>query len=434
MESKTTPTSNAALIKASYRYWRFRIFGVMWLLYAGYYLCRKNYAVAQPVIMEEFGWDRQDVGIIISSYLAMYAIGQFISGPLGDKVGAKRIITWGLSLSVAMNLIFSFSDSILMMSIVMAANGLAQSTGWPGAIKTMSNWFPIDSRGRMMAWWGTTYQVGDLVSTALAAFILGFASWHNAFWIPAIALAGVGVVFLWGQRNHPEDVGLPNLRILSKVHSNENEKNAEPISEEDYSFIDILKENIWNKNILNLGLSYFLLKLVRYTLLFWLSTYLVEVVGFRPDEAGYMSIIFPLAGFAGTVAAGYASDKLFSARRGPVSVIMLLLLVVSLYCYNLFAVHPLIGPIALAFIGFMTYGPDTLISATSAMDFGSQRGSSTAAGFINGLGSIGAALSGVLVGWISTVWGWEAVFYFLMAITFACACLQMFMWNARGAN
>ncbi len=421
-------------LATAYRYWRYRIFGVMWLLYAGYYLCRKNYAVAQPVIMEEFGWDQQDAGIIITSYLTMYAIGQFISGPLGDKVGARRIITCGICLSVAMNLYFSFSNSILMMAIIMAANGLAQSTGWPGAIKTMSNWFPIDNRGRMMAWWGTNYQAGDLVSTALAAFIIGFASWQTAFWISALVLAGVGAVFLWGQRNHPEDVGLPNLTEIAKIQSTGTEENTAPLSGEEHSFSEILKEIIWNKHILNLGASYFLLKLVRYTLLFWLSTYLVNVIGYRPDKAGYMSAIFPLAGFMGTVAAGYASDKLFSARRGPISVIMLLLLVVSLYCYNLFAADPLIGPIVLACIGFMTFGPDTLISATSAMDFGSQRYASTAAGFINGLGSIGAALSGVLVGWISTVWGWEAVFYFLMAIAFACACLQMFMWNARGVN
>ncbi len=109
MVSKTTLTSTAAPVATAYRYWRYRIFGVMWLLYAGYYLCRKNYAVAQPVIMEEFGWDQQDAGIIITSYLTMYAIGQFISGPLGDKVGARRIITCGICLSVAMNLYFSFN-------------------------------------------------------------------------------------------------------------------------------------------------------------------------------------------------------------------------------------------------------------------------------------------------------------------------------------
>jgi len=252
--------------------------------------------------------------------------------------------------------------------------------------------------------------------------------------MPAIGLAVVGVVFLWGQRNRPEDAGLPSLTEYLRHEPGAENKNDEPVVEKNYSLPEILREVLWNKYIWNLGLSYFFLKLVRYTFLFWLSTYLVHVIGFRPDKAGYMSAIFPLSGFLGTVAGGYASDKFFSARRGPVSVIMLFLLVISIYAYSLLAAHPFLGPLALGFIGFCTFGPDTLISATAAMDFGSRKASSTAAGFINGLGSIGAALSGVLVAWISVQLGWTAVFYFLMAVTILCLILQLFMWNARGSN
>ncbi len=406
----------------------------MWLLYAGYYLCRKNYPVAQPVIMKEFGWNEHDVGLIITSYLTMYAAGQFISGPLGDRFGARKIIVIGLSLSVLANLLFPAASSILVMAILMGMNGLAQSTGWPNSMKTMSSWFTINERGRIMAWWGTNYQAGDLVSTGLAAFIISFATWREAFWIPAIGLGVVGAVFLWGQRNRPEDVGLPSLTQYLKSESDAGKKNNESSVEEEYSLENILKEVLWNKYIWNLGFSYFFLKLVRYTFLFWLSTYLVKVLGFRPDSAGYMSAIFPLAGFLGTVAAGYSSDKFFSARRGPVSVIMLSLLVIAIYGYSLFAGHPILGPLFLGLIGFSTFGPDTLISATAAMDFGSRKASSTGAGFINGLGSIGAALSGVLVAGISVELGWSAVFYFLMAVTVACLILQIFMWNARGTN
>jgi len=432
--ARSTSLEFDSQLHKAFQLWRYRIFGVMWLLYAGFYLCRKNYAVAQPVFMEAFGWNEHQVGIIISSYLTMYAAGQFISGPLGDRFGARRIIVIGLSLSILANLFFSQASSVLLMAGLMGINGLAQSAGWPNSMKTMSNWFSLNERGRMMAWWATNYQIGDVVSTALAAFIISFATWREAFWIPAIGLAVVGVVFLWGQRNRPEDAGLPGLTEYMKLEPGAEDKNGGPVVEKKYSLPEILKEVLWNKYIWNLGLSYFFLKLVRYTFLFWLSTYLVHVIGFHADKAGYMSAIFPLSGFLGTVAGGYASDKFFSARRGPVSVIMLSLLVISIYAYSLFAAHPILGPLALAFIGFSTFGPDTLISATAAMDFGSHKASSTAAGFINGLGSIGAALSGVLVAWISVQLGWTAVFYFLMAVTILCLILQLFMWNARGSN
>jgi len=421
-------------LHAAFLHWRYRIFGVMWLLYAGYYLCRKNYSVAQPVFMEEFGWSGQDVGVIISSYLTMYALGQFISGPLGDRFGARRIITVGLLLSVAANLLFPFSSSILSMAVMMGVNGIAQSTGWPNSMKTMSNWFSLNERGRMMAWWGTNYQVGDLVATGFAAFLIGSASWREAFWIPAIGLGIVGGVFLWGQRNRPEDVGLPGIAEYSENAPTVERGDRLAVAETPHSVKEIVVEVLRNKFIWNLGLSYFFLKLVRYTFLFWLSTYLVQVIGFQPDSAGYMSSIYPFAGFLGTVAAGYASDKFFSARRAPVSVIMLASLAASIYGYSLYAGHAILGPVFLGVIGFSTFGPDTLISATAAMDFGARRGSSSAAGFINGIGSIGAALSGVLIAWISSELGWIAVFHFLMAITAACLVLQTFMWNAKGTN
>ena len=256
----STSSTFEAQVHKAFQSWRYRIFGVMWLLYAGYYLCRKNYAVAQPVFMKEIGWNEHDVGIIISSYLTMYAVGQFISGPLGDRFGARKIITVGLFLSVIVNILFSQSSSILLMAVLMGINGVAQSTGWSNSMKTMSNWFSVNERGRMMAWWATNYQIGDVVSTGFAAFIIGFASWREAFWIPAIGLTIVGVVFLWGQRNRPEDAGLPGLMEYIKPEPLKDNFTKEQIVEKRISFGEILKEVLWNKYIWNLGFSYFFLK------------------------------------------------------------------------------------------------------------------------------------------------------------------------------
>ena len=417
-----------------YTFWRRHIFAVMWLVYAGFYLGRKNYAIAQPVFMEEFGWNEQDVGIIITAYLTMYAIGQFVSGPLGDRYGARRILFGGFAVTISVNLLFGFSSSVLGMAFLLGLNGLGQSTGWPNSMKTMSNWFSINERGRMMAWWGTNYQIGDVVATVLAAWLIAGYSWRTAFWVPAILLMGVVALVVRWQRNRPEDVGLPPIEQYHNQSDPDASLEAGASADVQRPISEIMKDVMKNKYVWNLGISYFFLKLIRYTFLFWLTTYLVRVIGFRADKAGFMTIIFPLAGFVGTVIAGYASDNLFDARRAPVSVIMLLGLILSILAYKFVAGDPVAGPVALAFIGFMTYGPDTLISATAAMDFGSRKEAATAAGFINGLGSIGAAITGVMVGYLSVNLGWDSVFYVLMASAGAAVILQLFMWNAKGTN
>jgi len=40
------------------------------------------------------------------------------------------------------------------------------------------------------------------------------------------------------------------------------------------------------------------------------------------------------------------------------------------------------------------------------MDYGARKAASSATGFIDGVGYIGAALTGILSGWLTDVWGW----------------------------
>lgn len=49
--------------------------------------------------------------------------------------------------------------------------------------------------------------------------------------------------------------------------------------------------------------------------------------------------------------------------------------------------------------GFMLYGPDSLISGVGAIDR-SKRGALTAAGIINGTGSIGPIFQEEIIGWL----------------------------------
>jgi sugar phosphate permease len=249
-------------------------------------------------------------------------------------------------------------------------------------------------------------------------------TWQYAFWLPSAGLAAIGILFLWGQRNSPESAGLASAEKQGKRAGDSGKGNS----------LAVIREVLGNRFIWTLGSSYFCVKLVRYAFMFWLSTYLVKELGFRPDKAGYMNMVLPLAGFLGAVTAGYASDKLFGSRRAPINVIMMLGIAGAVYFYSRVSADPALGPVALALIGFMTFGPDTLISGTAAIDFGSRRGASTAAGFVNGMGSVGAAVQGLLVGFVASKWGWHAVFMFLICLALLAAAIQSTMWNARGKN
>jgi OPA family sugar phosphate sensor protein UhpC-like MFS transporter len=85
-------------------------------------------------------------------------------------------------------------------------------------------------------------------------------------------------------------------------------------------------------------------------------------------------------------------------------------------------------------MGFLVYIPDSLISGTAAIDFGTKKGASTANGVINGLGSVGQMLGVLLPGWVESILGkgqnvWPAIFVGL-GIALALAGLMLApLWN-----
>jgi len=86
-------------------------------------------------------------------------------------------------------------------------------------------------------------------------------------------------------------------------------------------------------------------------------------------------------------------------------------------------------------IGFLLYIPDSLISGTAAIDFGTKKGASTAAGLINGCGSIGAIVGGTLPGLLEEGLGqgayiWDYVFTGLAISLLTAALLLLPRWNA----
>ena len=165
-----------------------------------------------------------------------------------------------------------------------------------------------------------------------------------------------------------------------------------------------------------------------------LGTYYFEkgvgALGTGMAESALITAGFFLAGPLSVL--GYASDKLFQSRRMPFSSISMLLLAVLLFFFNdLAAVQSKVVTSGLLFlVGFLIYGPDSLVSATAAVDFGTRKGASTASGMVNGMGSIGAIAGGAVPGFVLSIWGWEGVFTFLAVSVLIAGVIMIPKWNA----
>ncbi|MGD0778393.1 MAG: MFS transporter [Candidatus Solibacter sp.] len=381
----------------AYRPWQIRIFSATWLAYAGYYFCRKPFYVVKADMAGALGLSTIQLGHLGTVYLAAYAAGQFSSAYFGRKLGPKLLLIVGMGISAACNLVFGAANGFWTLMLFLAINGLAQGTGWPGCIGSLAYWFRREQRGSILGVWSTCYQLGSLVSTSFAAYMLGRAGWRWSYFGSALVLLAIWAVVLLLHPNRPESVGLPPL-------GDEADSTAPTGEAEKIQGLGWTKDVI--RSVLTMGVIYFTIKFLRYALWSWAPFFLRQNFGLSGDRAGYLSTVFELCGFFGVIASGVASDKLFHGRRAFISFAMLAMMTLSFVLMaTLGATSVVFFTVSMGLAGFMLFGPDALLSGVGAIDVGSKRGALAAAGIINGMGSIGPIFQEEIIGWMYKAFG-----------------------------
>jgi len=431
------------------RRWQRRIFASVWITYFAFYLCRYNMPVAKIPIGETFGFDKTGTGQILTIWAILYAIGQFINGQLADRFGTRRIVTLGVFGSVAMNLavfalVFWADPATARATLVhwglmifWGANGFFQAMGWSPMVRLMTHWFPIEGRGRIMGVLGTCYQFGGAAASLLALFLTGYyvtkfdGDWRAAFWVPAVLFSLVGLGFLLAARNRPEDVGLPPVGADDAAPAPQGFRQG--------TLAGNILRTVRNPYLWVVAGSFFMLDVNRYGFVNWLPDYLKDAQGadaatsFVKYFKEMMKLcIHPLAGSAGAIVAGWATDRFFGGRRAPVIAVLLVLLGCFTFLFPFIDCSNTALVVAVvAIIGFCTYGPHVLMVGHAAQDFGKKSGAAGAAGFIDGIGYIGVSLAGVGAGAMIDAYGYKTTFLTFGWAAILGAALAAIIWRVR---
>jgi len=415
----------------SLRLWQIRVFWLLWIAYASYYMCRLNISVAKPLMKAEFtGWTDADFGLILSVYQIAYAIGQLVNGQIGGRLGARRMITMAMLIAGLANLGFSQTTSYPLFLVFWGLNGLAQSAGWSLLVQTMANWTPIERRGTVIGLLSTCYQVGNVASWLLAGWLVSSWGWRAAFWVPGLYLLPVAAIFFLFVRNQPEDAGFPPVRVDVKTTSAPG--TLAPATNP--TALDIFKMTFTNRILWVLGIAFFCANSVRYTFMNWTPDYMTTFHHQDVMGGAFKSVALPLIGALGATSAGWISDRFFGKRRAPWSAVNLFGLAALCACFTLIPEGSgTIATIMLGLAGFLIYGPDMLMSGAATVDVSHPKAAAAATGFTMCLGALGAFFSGYGVGWLKDLsdGSWNLVFYVLAGLAFVPALLMVSIWNAK---
>jgi sugar phosphate permease len=253
------------------------------------------------------------------------------------------------------------------------------------------------------------------------------------FYVPAGIGLVTAILLYFGMRDRPESLGLPPVEKYNK--SKDIDYSAEDHEEEEFEhsfWKAFLHKVLLNKWIWLCAFINIFIYVVRYGCDDWAPKLMVEVKGNSDSMAAFKTAANPLVGIFGMVIAGWVSDKVFAARRGPAAAICMLLLAASIVgFYYIPNGHPVLDFVMLGLIGFFTYGPQLLIAGVASVDFGSKRLAASATGFIGMFGYIGAVLSSAGTGIFVDKWGWAGGAYFWALCALIGGLLTLLMWSAK---
>ncbi|HEY9551058.1 MAG TPA: phosphoglycerate transporter protein PgtP [Prevotella sp.] len=429
------PEQTGYTVDAKYKSLRWQVFIGIFIGYAGFYIVRKNFSMAIPMLAP-FGFDKGELGIVLSMNAIAYGFSKFLMASISDRSNAQRFLPLGLILA-ALSMMFMTvpiqwigaehkSWAIFMMAVLNFLVGWFNGMGWPPCGRVMTHWFSIKERGTWMSVWNCAHNVGGALVGPLAVYgAVWFGSWFygtqtdhyfmiGTYVFPAAIAVLIAIIAYCLIRDTPQSCGLPSIEKWKGDYSKNYNEKAEKV----LSTKEIFKIVLGNKFLWYIAFANAFVYMVRYGCLDWAPTILTEK-GINLKDAGWAYFAYEMAAIPGTLICGWLSDRIFHGRRALPTILFMLIVAVFIFVYWQFIDNIQVVLVCLIGIGFFIYGPVMLIGV-QALDLAPKNAAGTAAGLTGFMGYVlgTALLANIVIGYVAETAGWSWTFVLLIA-----ACL-----------
>ena len=171
--------------------YRWTICALLFVVTTINYVDRQVLGILAPTLQRELHWSESQYGDVVSWFSLVYAFGFLIAGRWLDRVGVRRgfataVIVWSVAA-----IGHAFARTTAAFSAARALLGLGESANFPGAIKTVAEWFPKEERALATGIFNAGTNTGAIVTPLLVPWIALTWGWRWAF----IVTGSIG--FLW---------------------------------------------------------------------------------------------------------------------------------------------------------------------------------------------------------------------------------------------
>ena len=398
------------------------IFLVAYFGYVCAYLVRNYFKLQSETIRLENGWELTQVGLILTAFTITYGFAKFFMGAVADRVSLRRIFAGCLGVSALLCIGIGYTDSYVLLFIMMLALGTVQGALAPSSMAMIANWYPNRSRGSGIAIWNTSQNLGGaglpLILTWIAT-MAGPGATHLGFLIPGLLVLVLSFVFWKAGGDRPDVEGIDRL---STMYGPYGEPDVEERPEDGY-FKTFVHFVLLSPVVLIVGLINAILYFLRFGILNWMPAFLGTEMGF--SEAQYLMAFSILEWMAipGCFVFAWIAIKAPN-RQSLVGFIGLIALGALVFFYMGNTSYPLLL-IATGLMGGLIYGPQLIVNIMT-LNVVPLKAAGVAVGFVGLFGYIvGEMAANLVMPLLAERLSWTASFTLLSAFAIIGALLYL---------
>jgi MFS family permease len=152
-----------------------------------------------PWLMADFSLSYTDVGLLTTTFFVVSGVGQALAGFVVDRVGAFRVLVFGIGALALSGFVLAVSNSYAMLFVTAAIAGIGNSIFHPADFTLLNHRVSQPRLGHAFSVHGLSGNLGWAAAPVLMAGTASVAGWHAAGLV-AGSIGATVLAILWLRR------------------------------------------------------------------------------------------------------------------------------------------------------------------------------------------------------------------------------------------